>query len=445
MHQPLQEAFYETDRARLQRWIPWIHLFRAFRLSTRWQNLVLALAGVCLLSAGYWALSFLPFSAYERRSDTLVKLSLGSEDIASLNHRTRWPWESQFLDPRLPPAQARFNPSDLASPLTILSPWRDLVRSASVLFERRNSWSDIADAWLHVLLILAIGSLIGGAITRRVALEFGRSIEPGVRESLRFAIRDFPFYFGAPLISVIGVGVLLLLGRVIGWMGRVPGVGETIAAVAWGLLFLFSLVMALILLGVAVAWPLMVAAHSAEGTDGFDALNRAYNYVFVRPWYALWLVLVTLAYGAAIITFVLFLVGFTVHLSEWIAAGPLSDESLARITQAAPELVHSGNSQGAEPTIATDIGGLWQHGLASLLTAFVYSFFWTSATLIYLLLRQSNDAVELTRIYVPGEKACTDGPPLAGMAAVKNREQAAKAADPPAGDGDSADADPPTA
>lgn len=434
MTEPLQEAFFETERARLQRWLPWVHLFRAFRLATRWQNLLLALLGVLLLAAARWGCSHLPYASHPRGKESIAYRTIGPWTADPLvGRRTLWPCEQEFLSPPLPTTRDVLDGIWAIHPLTLLAPLGDLVRPATALFQRRSSWSQTAEAWLHVLLVLSIGSLIGGAITRRVALEFGRSIEPSLRESLRFSASDFSFYIGAPLISVVGVGLLLALGRAIAWLGRIPGIGEAVAATLWGLLLLFSLVLALILMGVAAAWPLMIAAHSCEGTDSFDALNRAYNYVFVRPWYAGWLLLVTLAYGSAVLAFVLWLTGLTVHLSAWIAAGPLSDAALGRITLTAPPLVESATAPpGTTATLAGQIGGLWQHGLASLLTAFVYSFFWTSATLIYLLLRRSVDACDLQRIYVPQPPA-PPGPPLAGIAAVERREQAAPGlSEPPA-------------
>jgi hypoxanthine phosphoribosyltransferase len=432
MSEPLQEAFFETERARLQRWLPWVHLFRAFRLATRWQNLALALLAVLCLAAGRWGLSYLPFSSYARGDGVVMdETVIPFGGLTVVDRRTVWPWEQEFLSPPLPTVRDAAGTLRLTDPATLVVPLLDFVRPAAALFERRAAWSHVADNWLNTLLVLLIGSIFGGAITRRVALEFGVSREPGLRNALRFGVTELPYTFGAPLLSVVGVGMLLLFGRVIAWIGRLPQVGETAAAVLWGLLLVFSLVMALILIGVAAAWPLMVAAHSCEGSDSFDALNRAYNYVFVRPWYAAWLVLVTLGYGTLLMGFVLSLTGLTLHLSEWMAAGPLSDEALARITVEAPDLVKTSASPAfEEPTTPGGrIGGVWQRGLAAGLTAFVYSFFWTAATLIYLLLRRSVDACELTKIYEP-KPAPPPGPPLVGMAAVERREQAA--ATPPA-------------
>ncbi|MFV0445007.1 MAG: hypothetical protein ACK5Q5_15645 [Planctomycetaceae bacterium] len=431
MSEPLQEAFWESDRAKLLRWLPWLHLTRGFRLATRWQNLLLALAGVLLLAIGRWGISYLPFSSFAQSVEPTAYRSVvwPAKRARPFDRRTIWPCEQPFLEPPLPAVRQVVDGHRLPQARTLLHPAVDLIRPASQFFQRRNRWSQVADAWLNVLLVLAVGSLIGGAITRRVAMEFGIAQEPGLRASLAFAWREFPYVFGAPLISVAGLGLLLLLGRIVGWIGVIPGIGTTLAAILWGGVLLVSLLMALLLIGVAAAWPLMVAAHSCEGTDGFDALNRSYNYVFIRPWYALWLLLVAVVYGLAVLTFALWLTGFSVHLSEWMAAGPMSDEALQTIIRDAPALVASNNfGQRPTPSAASTIGGWWQHGLAGLLTAFVYSYFWTASTLIYLLLRKSCDACDLNRIYVPKPPAKRDGPPLTGIPAVEQREAAQAAA-----------------
>ena len=59
-------------------------------------------------------------------------------------------------------------------------------------------------------------------------------------------------------------------------------------------MMLAGLAMSLILLGLAVGWPLMLASIAIEDADAFDAFSRVYNYLFARPWYALFLTLLTL-------------------------------------------------------------------------------------------------------------------------------------------------------
>ncbi|MEZ6064821.1 MAG: hypothetical protein R3B90_03740 [Planctomycetaceae bacterium] len=423
---PLQEAFHESDRARLLRWVPGLHLLQAFRLATRWQNLALAFLGVMLLAGGRYGLSLLPFasSAVSRfdeadRSGKLLLSWTGSDQKEEL----RLPWEQQFLNPPLPATHEVLTASRFPAARTLLTPFFDLLKPSAQLVQRRQSWASLAYGVLHLLLILLIGSLVGGAIARRVALEFCAGAEPSFRQSLASSLRGFPTAIGAPLIAFVGIGLLTLIGRIIAWTGRIPGTEGSVAAALWGAVLLLGLVSALILVGVVAAWPLMVAAHSVEQTDAFDALNRSYNYVFVRPWYAAGLWLSSLVYGLVVLTFLLALTGLTVHLAERIAGGPMSEESLAAIAFDAPEMVHPGIGAAAIDAPTTQrLGGMWYRGLAGVLTGFVYSYFWTVATLIYLLLRRSADGAELREVTRGHSGLSVGNPPLAGIAASARRE-----------------------
>src|SRR5262245_2631707 len=126
MSEPLQEAFFETERARLQRWLPWVHLFRAFRLATRWQNLALALLAVLCLAAGRWGLSYLPFSSYARGAGVAIdETSLPFGRLTVADRRTVWPSEREFLSPPLPTVRDAAGTLRVTDPLTLLVPWLD--------------------------------------------------------------------------------------------------------------------------------------------------------------------------------------------------------------------------------------------------------------------------------------------------------------------------------
>jgi hypothetical protein len=62
----LEEQFYELDRTKLKRWLPWLHLWRAFRLAIHPRSIVLGCLAILLLEAGFAALPRLPFVTDER-------------------------------------------------------------------------------------------------------------------------------------------------------------------------------------------------------------------------------------------------------------------------------------------------------------------------------------------------------------------------------------------
>src|SRR5262249_37477626 len=88
---------------------------------------------------------------------------------------------------------------------------------------------------------------------------------------------------GAPLVPLVGVGFLAALCGLIGLLYRAGRAGPIVAGVLAFLPLFLGGVMTMIFLGLAAGWALMVSAVAVEGEDSFDALSRAYSYVFQRP------------------------------------------------------------------------------------------------------------------------------------------------------------------
>ncbi len=421
----LEEPFFVTDRARLHQLLPWLYLFRAFGIAIRGQNLLLALAALLALSGGRWLISWAPFSEHARGTDT--------GRISVEDPRTFWPWQYQFLDHPLPRARDVSFLDAVTQPLqtvreslswgkVLFSPMTDLLDPGVQLFQRRQTWSALAEQWTEFLLALAVVCLFGGAISRSVALTFSGHGESGLKETLRFTIENFRFRFGAAAIPFFGVGCLFLLGRAIAWLGRVPHFGESILGLLWGVVLFLGLLMTLIILGIAVAWPLMIAAQSTEGTDGFDALSRGYSYLFSRPWYALGLALMTFFYGSVLIYFLTGVVHMTWHFSEWMAAGPIDDAQLLEVTRGGPDSSAGLPRQSTgKPATFSSWELFWLGCVMTLLKAFIYSFFWTTITIMYFLLRKSVDATPLEQVFLP-RKPGPEDIPLSGIPASERRE-----------------------
>ena len=61
--------------------------------------------------------------------------------------------------------------------------------------------------------------------------------------------------------------------------------------------------------------------------------------------------------------------------------------------------------------------GAWLQGVGLLVSGFVASYFWTASTVIYLLLRQVDDATDFHEVSMPDEKETDELLPLVGAAA----------------------------
>ena len=189
---------------------------------------------------------------------------------------------------------------------------------------------------------------------------------------------------------------------------------------------------------------LMYTTLSAEGSDTFDALSRSYNYVYESPWYYIWYGIVSVFYGAAVIFFVVCMSSLMVYLGKW----GVSQTPFTKSANRSPEylFIYSPTSFGwrelmlkgspveitpdrskaglnAEGKPVEPIDGYWYTdpdaaskymqsfyysnyfgaGMVSfwmsllfmMMLGFSYSFFWTQASMIYLLMRKKVDEVEV--------------------------------------------------
>lgn len=162
---------------------------------------------------------------------------------------------------------------------------------------------------LFSILLVAIWSYFGGAISRIAAYEIAKDGERlETARALKFSRKKFWAFFMAPVICVIGFLFFAFCNAAGGFIGRLLDfgwVGSPLVALFLPLALLSGFIMALIVVGSLGGSPLFMPAVATEGTDAFDAVSRGFSYVYARPWHYLWYQLVQLVYGTISITFVL--------------------------------------------------------------------------------------------------------------------------------------------
>jgi hypothetical protein len=297
---------------------------------------------------------------------------------------------------------------------------------------------------LMFLWTVLVWSVFGGAITRIASVQVARGEKVGMTEALRFALRRFVSYLTAPLFPLAFVFALFLFGVVFGLFHMIPGFGDIfVDGLLWPVMLVIGLLMAVALVGLAFAWPLMAPTVSAEGTDSWEAVSRSYSYLIQRPWHYLWYGLVALAYGAAVVFFVGFMSSFAVYLSKWSVAQiqPASRDPSYLFVYAPPSFGWQALLlQGAKDPNGQDVvqfgrveRGPYENYVGELrawnrigawlvafwlglfflfVVGFGYSYFWSAATIIYLLMRRDVDAAELDEVYLEEEDQDAYGGPL---------------------------------
>jgi hypothetical protein len=314
-----------------------------------------------------------------------------------------------------------------------------------------NSWGIKLYFLLVFIWTVVTWSLFGGAITRIAVVQVARPGEPiGLTEAVRFTYKRLLSYVSAPLFPLALVFALLIFSFIFSLFHSIPIFGDIVVdGLFWFVMLLIGLVMSLSLVGLAVGWPLMAPTISAEGTDSWEALSRSFSYVFQRPWHYLWYVAVTVAYGAVVIFFVGFMGSLSVYMSKWAVSETtfISARQPSFLFVYAPKsfgwrtlLLQGGideypkDTEGAakdDPPTGADLVSngqinvlaydhyvrnlnwwnkvgaalvaFWLGVLFLLILGFGYSFFFSTTTIIYLLMRRLIDAAEIDEVYLEEE------------------------------------------
>ena len=265
----------------------------------------------------------------------------------------------------------------------VTEPFRVVVAPFVAMFHPRpepGSWSKAA---LMAAWAVVVWGIVGGAIARIAVVQAAVDRRVGLSTALRFAMGKSPSLIGAPLTPMLAVAIFAGSSALFGLACRVPwGIG---AAVAWAFGFvplLLGLVMALILVGLALGWPLMHATVAAEGEDAPDALSRSYSYVNQRLARYAAHILASLVIGAAGLIAAIFFARVVLGLADWgVGLGASDISGTARLSWAR-------------------VVGLLVHGWA-------YSYFWSAASVIYLILRRDVDGTSWHDVYLPEHAADT--------------------------------------
>ena len=254
---------------------------------------------------------------------------------------------------------------------------------------------------------LLIWAIFGGALARIAAVHVARDEKISVRQALRFStskLLSFVFAPVIPLIIMVGAGLLIAVG---GLLMYIPVIGPIVGGALFILALVAGFVITLVGTGTVGGFNLMYSTIAVEGSDSFDAISRSFSYVFARPWRMLFYTVVSLVYGSLCFLFVRFFVyvmlSVTHFFASWFLVGqpgrywpeiwpPVSDQDMAyRINFQA---LSWSDGLGAFFIAA------WVYIVLTLLAAFVVSFYFSSNTIIYYLMRREVDATELDDVYV---------------------------------------------
>lgn len=291
---------------------------------------------------------------------------------------------------------------------------KSMIGSIRVIVMTLPGWLWHAHWWFFIAYLVYAGlviSLLGGAISRQAVVEAAQDRRISATEAVRFAFARWGGFIAAPLIAPAVVAVVALMLAVGGLLFYVP-VTDIVAAFLFVLALGGGFIMVVMLIGWVAGVHLMYPALSAQGSDAFDAMCRAYSYAFSRPWRLLLYTLITLVYGAATYLFVglvVFLLLSLTHMAAGAWVGDVSGvEGVTRFEALWPrptfgELMYEPRWEHLGPTgkLSAVLVMVWVYLVVAVVAAYAFSYYFCAYSVIYLLLRRYTDGVDITDIYEP--------------------------------------------
>lgn len=253
---------------------------------------------------------------------------------------------------------------------------------------------------------LVVMALTGACIARLSALELAGIERAPLNDVFAFSLRRLWVFVTTPLTPFVILLVFGLVMAVVALVGAIPWVGPIVMGLVFVAFLGVSFVLMLLLLGILGGFNLLYPTIAVEGADAFDAMSRAFAYAYARPWRLAWYTLVSLVYGVITFLFVSFVVYLILLLTHtfvgWgmdvfgVHHAALSGGGALETLWPAPQFLRLVGPVNWYAMNWPEFGGavlvhFWLYVLLTGIGAYVVSYYFSSQTIIYLLLRRSVD------------------------------------------------------
>ncbi|MFQ5862958.1 MAG: hypothetical protein ACE5IC_07525 [Candidatus Brocadiales bacterium] len=308
------------------------------------------------------------------------------------------------------------------SPTTVLASFlmppvegvRNIFSAFATAFTSGN-WNQYLPLALIIFGLLAIWSIIGGAITRIASLEYARGEKVGLKDSVKYSIKKFWSYFWGPMAPLIGVLFFVLLNALGGLIGQIKFL-EVLVALGFPIILVFSFLILFVGIIGGVGSGLMFPTISADGSDAFDAMSRAYSYVLSKPLGFIIYCASAAAYGAVCLFIVITAINLLVNTS-FVTVGMGMGEKFQEILMTVgvftypSDLLASGDfvaqakilfdALGSKTLVFTTIVLLFYLFLIKIVVwAVAAAFIGSAQSVLYLLMRKDVDGTEVEDVYM---------------------------------------------
>lgn len=398
----------DGDKIRAIAWtevFPWLKIIRVFRIAISFRSLLFGAVAILLTTAGWdfigtlfstespserWIQSYSAKPYSECPWNNVTKLVPDCPGFCEQDHQEHQPLSHGFRSD---------NPMFRSWSL-LARPTRDGLSQTGLSDMPPRS---IAAVILYGLWATAVWAFFGAAICRAAAVRLTVDEKVGLSSAVRFAGRKWASHFAAPLLPVLGFALVAVPIIVLGLIMRAGGFGVLLGGIFWPFALVVGFVMALLLLGILFAWPLMWGAISTEGSDSFDALSRSYAYLMQRPLHYLFYAVVAAFFGWFGWLLASTFASFVIWLAYWSAGWGCGSEQIGNIMNGTCDF--GGMGQAGVVLIR-----FWVGCVKLLAVGYIFSYFWSASTAIYLLLRKDVDNTEMDEVFLEDQEEPGDLP-----------------------------------
>lgn len=386
-------------------------IFQTFKLAVRPSKLIIAFLAVAVICLAGYVMDFSKTVVTAANGDTELQVYLSDsvrvQQFIAANSETQkgrgvfstlWQFGAEKFHGIL------ISLSDLDIP-AVKANVNEYIKALAWAFKHHTAYCIIFG-----VIKLAVIALAGGAVCRIAALEFARDEKPGITEALTFGRKNFFNFFAAPLFPAVLIILVGLFIVILGVICNLWWFGELITGICLPFALIGGALISVVLIGTIAGFGLMFPAVAYDGSDFFDAMGRAWHYVFKKPWWMVFYIATAAVYGAVCYMFVRFFVFLTLlvaHKSLQIGVWTESTSGQAdklRAIWPEPNFMDLAGSLAVTQTnlsesTAAFIVNLYLLAVIGLVVSFIISFYFSANTIIYAILRNKVDGTGLDDIY----------------------------------------------
>jgi len=285
--------------------------------------------------------------------------------------------------------------------LNAVESWKGVV---SIVWKLPQLLWDAGHHWfisLYGFVLLLVLSVGGGAIARMQACQHARGDRISASSAYQYASQRWRatlLALAAPGMFVAGVSIGLVLFGL--FLFNVP-VLNFIGSLFYGLALIFGFLIAIVALGYAVCWPMLVPAVAVENCEGGEAVQRSFAFMFARPLHLLGyltILVIGLVLGFVLVRVLANLtLDFTANLVDaWSFNNALGNAG-AIPTDGIPVVGLAWHESAAGGLVA-----LWETVVHDLMVGWLFSGFFSASVMVYLLMRYACDRQDTHDIWWDG-------------------------------------------